>query len=188
LNVLINNAGISMRALFSELDLQVIEKVMQTNFWGTVYCTKHALPYLLETKGSVVGVLSTAAFRGLPGRTGYSAAKFAVNGFLECVRTENVYKGLHVLIAAPGFTTSNIRVTALMKDGSEQGKSPRQEGKMISAERVAKRIFRSVKKRKSHLVMSYYGKLIYVFNKFCPVWLDKAVYRHFAKEEGSPFK
>ncbi|MBL6963961.1 MAG: SDR family oxidoreductase [Bacteroidetes bacterium] len=188
LDILINNAGISMRASFIDVDLEVIKRVMQTNFWGTVNCTKYALPHLLKTKGSIVGVLSTAAFRGLPGRSGYSASKYAVHGFLEVIRTENIYHGLHVLIAAPGFTTSNIRVTALTADGSEQGASPRQEEKMISAERVARRIARYVKRRKSFLVMSFYGKLLYLFNKFCPVWLDKAVYRHFAKEPDSPFK
>jgi dehydrogenase/reductase SDR family protein 7B len=188
IDVLINNAGISMRALFEEVEIQVLERVMQTNFWGTVYCTKYALPYLLETKGSVVGVLSTAGFRGLPGRTAYSASKFAINGFLECLRTENVYNGLHVLVAAPGFTSSNIRVTALTKDGSEQGSSPRQESKMVSAERVAKRIVKSVRKRRSLLLMTFYGKLIHQFNKFCPVWLDKAIYKHFSREDDSPFK
>ena len=69
-DVLINNAGISMRALLVDLDLEVIRKVMDTNFWGTVYCTKFALPYLLKSKGSVVGISSIAGKKGLPGRTG----------------------------------------------------------------------------------------------------------------------
>ncbi|MGC9355181.1 MAG: SDR family NAD(P)-dependent oxidoreductase, partial [Mariniphaga sp.] len=83
IDVLINNAGISMRALFNQTDLDVIHKVMDVNFWGTVYCTKFALPYLLKTKGSLVGVISVGGYIGLPGRTGYSASKFAVRGFLE---------------------------------------------------------------------------------------------------------
>jgi len=75
IDVLINNAGISMRALFEDSSLDVIRQLMDTNFWGTVYCTKYALPYLLTSKGSVVGVSSVAGFKGLPGRTGYSASK-----------------------------------------------------------------------------------------------------------------
>ena len=74
IDILINNAGISMRAMFKDLDLSVIHRLMDVNFWGTVYCTKYALPYLLETKGSIVGVISTAGYKGLPGRTGYSAS------------------------------------------------------------------------------------------------------------------
>ena len=83
IDILINNAGISMRAMFLDLDLDVIKRLMDTNFWGTIYCTKFALPYLLESKGSVVGVISTAGYLGLPGRTGYSASKFAIRGFLS---------------------------------------------------------------------------------------------------------
>src|SRR6185295_4919452 len=117
-DVLINNAGISMRALFEDVDLKVLKQVMDTNFWGTVYCTKYALPHLLKNKGRVVGISSIAGKKGLPGRTGYSASKFAMEGFLETIRTENLNKGLHVLVACPGFTSSNIRNNALSKDGS----------------------------------------------------------------------
>ena len=109
IDALINNAGISMRALLEDLEPAVLRKVMDVNFWGTVYCSKYALPYLLESKGSLVGVISIAGFIGLPGRTGYAASKFAVRGFLNTVRIENMKKGLHVMVAAPGFTASNIR-------------------------------------------------------------------------------
>ena len=124
IDVLINNAGISMRALFEEVDLKVIHQVMDTNFWGTVYCSKYALPYLLKAKGSLVGMSSVAGYKGLPGRTGYSASKFAINGFMDVVRMENMKKGLHVLIACPGFTASNIRNLSLTKDGTSQGETP----------------------------------------------------------------
>src|SRR6056297_1307985 len=86
IDILINNAGISMRARFSDMDLDVIRRVMDVNFWGAVYCTRYALKYIVERKGSIVGVSSVAGFHGLPGRTGYSASKFAMHGFLETVR------------------------------------------------------------------------------------------------------
>ena len=88
LDILINNAGISMRALFQDVDLAVIRQVMDINFYGTVYATKYALPHILQTKGSVLGISSIAGYRGLPGRTGYSASKYAMHGFLETLRTE----------------------------------------------------------------------------------------------------
>ena len=115
IDILINNAGISMRTTLEEMDLSVIKKVMDVNFYGTVFCTKYALPYLLKSKGSVVGVSSIAGYKGLPARTAYSASKFAIHGLLESLRLENLKKGLHVLIACPGFTASNIRNTALSK-------------------------------------------------------------------------
>lgn len=188
IDVLINNAGISMRALFDELDTEVIRKLMDVNFWGTVYCSKYALPHLLQSKGSLVGVSSIAGYKGLPGRTGYSASKFAMQGLLEVIRIENLKKDLHVLIACPGFTASNIRKTALAADGSQQGESPRNEEKMMSAEEVARRIADAIGARKRSLILTSQGKITVLLNKFFPAMLDKMVYNHMAKEINSPFK
>jgi short-subunit dehydrogenase len=187
IDILINNAGISMRALFNDCDLSVIENVMNINFWGTVYCTKYALPHLLKQNGSVVGVSSIAGYKGLPGRTGYSASKFAMQGFLEALRIENLQKGLHVLIACPGFTASNIRKTALAADGSPQGESPRIEKEMMSAEEVAFHIMNAVEKRKRTLILTTQGKLTIWLNKFIPGIMDKLTFNHLRKEPGSPF-
>ena len=189
IHVLVNNAGISMRALFEDLELDVIRRLMDVNFWGTVYCTKFALPYILKTKGSLVGIISVAGFLGLPGRTGYSASKFAVRGFLNTLRVENLKKGLHVLVAAPGFTASNIRKTALVADGHQQGDSPRAENKMMSAERCAQIIVNGVVKRKREIVMTLVeGKISVFLSKWFPSLLDKLAYSHMAKEPDSPFK
>lgn len=183
LDVLINNAGISMRALFNHVDLNVLRNLMDVNFWGAVYCTKYALPELLKNKGSVVGVSSIAGYRGLPGRTGYSASKFALNGFLEALRVENLKTGLHVMIASPGFTASNIRYSALVKDGSVQGNTSMEEGKMMTSETVAVIIADGVEKRKRSLIMTGQGKLTVFLNKFLPAFLDGLIYNHFTKEK-----
>jgi NAD(P)-dependent dehydrogenase (short-subunit alcohol dehydrogenase family) len=134
INILVNNAGVSMRAAFIDVDLKVLHRLMDINFWGTVYCTKYAMPYLLESQGSLIGVSSVAGFHGLPGRTGYSASKFAMHGFLETIRIENLRKGLHVMIIAPGFTATDIRIHALTANGTEQGESPRNEKRLMSPE------------------------------------------------------
>ena len=187
IDVLVNNAGISMRASFSNLDISVLKKVMDVNFWGTVYCTRYAISSILENKGSIVGVSSIAGYKGLPGRTGYSSSKFAMHGFLEALRIENMKYGLHVLIACPGFTASNIRNTALAADGSSQGETPRDEQKMMQPEEVAMRIFSAVKGRKDRLTLTFNGKLTVLLNKFFPKWVDKLVYTHMSKEPDSPF-
>lgn len=186
IDVLINNAGISMRALFAEVDLNVLKQVMNTNFWGTVYCTKYALPHLLKTKGTVVGISSIAGKKGLPTRSGYSASKFAMEGFLQSLRTEHLKDGLHVLVACPGFTTSNIRNTALVKDGSAEGESPRDEMKMMSAEEVALRIFNAIQEQKRDLTLTTQGKLLVFLNKWLPSLTDRLTYNHFVKEKGNP--
>jgi len=188
IDVLINNAGISMRGLFADTNLEVIRKLMDTNFWGTVYCTKLALPYLLQSEGSVVGVSSIAGKKGLPGRTGYSASKFAIEGFLETLRIENFKNNLHVLVACPGFTASAIRQSSLGADGKPQQESPRDENSMMSADEVAEKIFVAVKYRKRDLVLTFNGKLTLWLNKFFPSMMDKIVYNHMSKEPGSPFK
>ena len=188
IDVLINNAGISMRALFEEVDLEVLRKLMNTNFWGTVYCSKFALPYLLKSKGSLVGISSIAGYKGLPGRTGYSSSKFAMQGLLEVIRIENRKKGLHVLIAAPGFTASNIRNVALSKDGRQQGETPLDESKLMPAETVANKIADAIERRKRTLILTTQGKMTVLLNKFLPSFVDKMVYNHIAKEPDSPFK
>lgn len=188
IDVLINNAGISMRAMFKDLDLSVIKNLMDVNFWGTVFCTKYALPYLLEAKGSVVGVISIAGFKGLPARTGYSSSKFAVYGFLDTLRVEHLHDGLHVMIFAPGFTASNIRFTALTADGSAQGETPRDEGKMMSAEAVANRLVKGVYKRKRQIVLTPIGKLTVWLNKFFPRLVDRLEYMYMKREPDSPLK
>jgi dehydrogenase/reductase SDR family protein 7B len=188
IDILVNNAGISMRALFDEVSLDVIRQLMDTNFWGTVYCSKYALPHLLESKGSLVGVSSIAGYKGLPGRTGYSASKFAMQGFLEVIRIENMKKGLHVLIACPGFTASNIRNVALSKDGTSQGETPLDEGKLMPAGEVARRIVLAIENKKDRIILTSQGKMTVLLNKFFPKFMDKMVYNHMAKEPNSPFK
>lgn len=187
-DVLVNNAGITMRATLNDAQLDVIKKVMDINFWGTVCCTKYALPHLLKTKGSVVGVSSIAGYKGLPGRTGYSASKFAMHGFLESLRIENYKTGLHVLIACPGYTSSNIRNVAIGKDGRPQGESPLDEKKLMSAEEVARHIVSATVRRKKYLILTGLGKLTVWLNRFFPSMIDGMVYKSIAKEADSPFK
>lgn len=188
IDILINNAGISMRALFRDLDLSVIRRLMEVNFWGTVYCTKYALPYLLKNKGSVVGVSSIAGFKGLPARTGYSASKFAMYGFLDTLRVEHLHDGLHVMVIAPGFTTSNIRMTALTADGAAQGETPRNEEKMMTAEKVAQHILRGIKRRKNNIVLTFQGKMVIFMKNLFPRLLNRIEYNVMAKEPDSPLK
>ena len=187
IDVLINNAGISMRALFVDADPGVLQRLMEVNFWGAVYCTKFAIPHLLKQKGSVVGISSIAGIKGLPARTGYSASKFAMLGFMESLRIENLKTGLHVLMAFPGFTASNIRNTALAADGSQQGESPRDESKMMTAEEVAIKVLDAVERRKRTLILTSQGKLTVLLNRFFPALVDRLVFNHMAKEPDAPF-
>lgn len=188
IDVLINNAGISMRALFRDADLDVLRTLIDINFWGTVYCTKYAMPSILANKGTIVGISSIAGYRGLPARTGYSASKFAMQGFLEALRTENLRTGVNVMWVCPGFTASNIRNTALDKTGHSQQETPLSEDKLMSAETVAYLTMHAIAKRKRTLVLTAQGKLTVFLSKIAPAFLDKMVFNHFRKEPGSPLQ
>jgi len=182
IDILINNAGISMRALVSEVSVETLQNVMDINFWGTVYCTKAALPSIQQNKGVIVGVSSIAGYRGLPGRSGYSASKFALNGWLEALKTELYASGTHVMWVCPGFTTSNIRNAALDKNAKAQGESPMDEGSMMSSEECATHIIHAIEKRKRSLVLTFTGKRTVFMNKYFPAWADKLVHQFFFKD------
>lgn len=188
IDILINNAGISMRALFSQVEMSVLHRLMNVNFWGTVYCTKYALPYLVANRGSLVGVSSIAGFHGLPGRTGYSASKFAIHGFLETIRIENLKTGLHVMIISPGFTATDIRFHALKADGTEQKESPRDENHMDRPEYVARWIVKGIIKKKRNKHLTWEGRLTAMFQRILPDLVDRVYYNEMAKEPDSPLK
>ncbi len=186
IDLLINNAGISMRSMFETVDLTVLKQVMDINFWGTVYATHAALPHIKAVKGGIIGISSIAGYRGLPVRTGYSASKFAMNGFLEALRTELLETGVHVLIACPGFTASNIRAASLNSEGKITGETMRDEGKMMSAEEVASRIAAAYEAKKKTLVLTLQGKLTVFLNKWLNGFTDRLVYNTLKKEKDSP--
>jgi short-subunit dehydrogenase len=181
IDILINNAGISMRALLKDVELDVIRKVMDINFYGTVYCTKLALESITKNKGTIVGVSSIAGFRGLPGRSAYSASKFAVNGWLESIRTELLDSGVNVMWVCPGFTASNIRNVALNKDGNAHNESLMNENTMMSSDECAYHILKAIEQRKRTIILTFTGKRTVWLNKLFPSWADKMVQKYFFK-------
>jgi len=187
IDILINNAGISMRALLKDTTVDVIRKVMDINFFGAVYCTKYALDSIIARKGTIVGVSSIAGYRGLPGRSGYSASKFALQGWLESIRTELMGDDVHVMWVCPGFVTSNIRHAALNPEGKKGGDSTMEEGKLMSAEECAAHIMHAIEEKKRTLVLSFTGKRTVFLQKFFPGWADKLV-RNFYFKEGKLVK
>lgn len=188
IDVLVCNAGISMRALFEDVELEVFEKLMDINFYGAIYATKFALSHLLESKGTIIAISSINGWRSTPARSAYSSSKFAMQGFFESLRTEVMTRGVHVLVVCPGFTSSNIRNAALDADGKAQGESPRNEKKMMTSEEVAERTYRAAQKRKRDLILTFQGKMAVMLNKFIPSRLDKMVYNMMKKEPDNPLK
>lgn len=181
IDILINNAGIAMKSLFKDAELDVFRKVMEINYFGTVYCTKLALNSIKERKGTIVGLSSIAGYRGLPGRSGYSASKFAIIGLLEALRIELEDDGVNVMWVSPGFTRSNTRISALNERGQMQGQSPVIENDLMSPEACARYIIRSIVKRKRTLVLTFLGKQTVFLAKFFPSLADKLTKRFYFK-------
>jgi short-subunit dehydrogenase len=181
IDVLINNAGISMRALFRDTDLTTLKKVMDINFWGTVFCTKFALESIIENKGTIVGIASIAGYRGLPGRSGYSASKAAVIRWMETLRTELLDTGVNVMWVSPGFTASNTRYAALGENAKPVMDSKIDEGKIMTAQECAGHIIKAIEKRKRTLVLTAQGKEALFMNKFFPSLADKIIRKMYFK-------
>lgn len=181
IDVLINNAGVSMRALFNDTLLDTLRHLMNVNFWGAVYCTKYALPSIIKRKGTVVGISSIAGYRGLPGRSGYSASKHALQGWLEALRTELITAEVNVMWVCPGFTASNIRNAALNQHAQPQGESPLDEGSLMQADECSQHILAAIAKRKRTLVLTAQGHQTVWLNRLLPRLADKMVHNFFFK-------
>jgi short-subunit dehydrogenase len=111
-----------------------------------------------------------------------------MNGFLEALRTELLHSGVHVLIACPGFTASNIRNSSLNSEGNITGETMREEDKMMSADEVALKIIHAYQQKKKTLIMTFQGKLTVFLNKWMNVLMDTLVYNALKKERNSPLK
>lgn len=179
IDILINNAGISMRALFKDARVEVIRTVMEVNFFGSVYCTKLALDSIISRKGIIAGISSIAGYRGLPGRSGYSASKFAMNGWLEALRTELRDSGVNVIWIAPGFTASNIRQAALDPSGRSTGESRMEEETLMQAEVCALHILNALEKGKRTTLLTFNGIRTVWLNKLFPALTDKLIHRFY---------
>jgi short-subunit dehydrogenase len=171
IDTLINNAGVSAQALFADVqarDLHWYEDLMRVNLWGSVWCTHAALPHLRVSQGRLVAVSSLAGLVGVPGRTAYSATKFAIVGFFEALRTEERGQGMSVTIAYPGVVATQIRYHGLNAQGVAAGASGLKEDKAMSVETCARLIVQGLQARKREVVMTAAGKIGRFLKLFAP--------------------
>lgn len=184
IDVLVNNAGMSAHALLSEVsDLRWYEELMRINHWGAVWCTHAALPHLTKTKGRIVAVSSLAGLFGVPGRTAYSASKFAMNGFFEALRIEIAAQGVSVTIAYPGVVATQIRYRGFNAQGRSAGKSGMDERGAMSVDTCARLILEATLARKREIVMSAKGKLGRWIKLLAPNLVDALALKAVKREE-----
>lgn len=178
IDTLINNAGISMWARFEDMhDLTPLETVMQTNYFGSVYCTSAALPYLKRSRGRIVAVSSLAGKSGIPTRSGYAASKHAMQGFFDTLRIELAGEGVSVTVACPDFVASEVRSRAFGPDGKPLGESPVQESKVMTAETCARLILKAAARRQREEIMGLRGKAGLWLKMVAPGLVDRIARR-----------
>jgi short-subunit dehydrogenase len=178
IDVLVNNAGISMWARFDEIrDLAVLERIMRVNYMGAVFCTAHALPHLRETRGRIVGVASLAGMVGVPTRTGYSASKHAMRGFFDSLRIELADSGVSVTMIYPGFVSTGIRENATGPDGKPILVDPVKESQAMTVEDCTRRIVTAIEGREREVVMTARGKMGLWLKLIAPGLVDRIARR-----------
>jgi short-subunit dehydrogenase len=183
LDTLVNNAGASMWARFEDIeDMSILEQIMRVNYMGAVYCTHHALPFLKQSRGRIVGISSLAGKTGVPTRTGYSAAKHAMTGFFDSLRIELDGSGVTVTMIYPGFVATGIRENAAGPDGKPIQVSPVKEGEVMRVEDCARRIVEATERREREVVMTARGKIGLWLKLLAPSLIDRIAKR--AIEQG----
>lgn len=159
-DILINNGGISQRALVKDTFLTVDRKLMEINYLGTVGLTKSVLPGMIERQGGQIVVITSLVGKfGTPMRSGYAASKHALHGFFDSLRAEVYSDGITVTIVCPGFVKTNISINALTAEGTPQKKMDNAQANGISPEKCAREIIRAIKKRKREVYIG--GKETY---------------------------
>ena len=183
IDTLVNNAGVSMWARFDEVtDLAPFERMMQVNYFGSLYCTHAALPHLKATRGRIVGVSSLTGRAGVPTRSGYAATKHAMAGFFDSLRIELADEGVTVTMVYPGFVSTGIRTHAFGPDGRMLASSPVRESEVMTPEECARQIIGAMAARRRELLMTVRGKVGAWIKLIAPGVVDRIARR--AIEQG----
>lgn len=173
IDMLVNNAGVSMRGNFSQLNPNVFQTVFNTNVFGITNLTIPALPYIKENKGSIVIISSIAGIHGLPGFSAYCSSKMALRAIAESIRIEESKSGIHVGLIQVGFTENDAGKQTIGPDGNLITINDRSSFKTQRKEQVAEAILRNIKKRKFVTTLSNIGKLNAFLTSIVPFAVEK---------------
>lgn len=177
IDVLINNAGLSHRSLFAETETIVFRRIMEVNFFGSLYATQAALPNLQESRGLIIVISTVAGFAPLIGRTGYAASKHALHGLFETLRLELEGTGVEVLIACPGFTATRMEAMAMGGDGHPVTQNKVTVGRVATPESVAAEVLQAAHDSRRMIVLTGTGKLSRIISRIFPRVYEKMMAR-----------
>jgi len=178
IDVLINNAGIGASGHFAEADEQRLRSIFEVNFFGLTELTRLAIPVLKSGRTpAIVNISSVVGKRGIPGRSEYSASKFAVQGFSEALRPELALDGIDVLVVNPGLTATNF--SSNMLERKSKLKIDHMRG--MTSEQVAAATLRALARGKNEITLTFYGKLLVGLNRLAPQLVDWVAARRVRK-------
>ena len=173
IDVLINNAGITYINDYVNSTPDMVRKVMEVNFFGSVNCTHYALPSIIGRKGLIVTISSVSGFAPLVGRTGYAASKHALHGFFETLRVELKSQGVDVLMVCPAYINTNIRQNAPQANTQTGYRTDFNADKSASPRAIAEQILYAAQKRKRSLITHRTGKVAYWLYHLFPSLYDR---------------
>ncbi len=182
IDILVNNAGITLRDAFINTHASAYKKVMEVNFFGSLYCTRAAIGYLIKRKGMIIITSSIAGFAPVPGRTGYCASKYALHGLFETLRLELLKDGVHVMMVCPTFVKTDLQTRALGGDGRITAHPQSKMGREHSPDELAHRILKAAAKRKNLVIPSLQGKIAWWVNRIAPGLYGRIVIKQFQSE------
>ena len=154
-DILVNNGGISQRALTKDTSIAVDKRIMDINYLGTVALSKAILPHFIQhKKGRFVVTTSITGKIGTPLRSSYAASKHALHGFFDSLRAEHYQDNINVTLVCPGFVNTNVSKNALTGDGTPQGTMDEATQNGISPERLALLIVKAIKTNKQEVYLA----------------------------------
>lgn len=182
IDILLCCAGVSMRSRFEQTDLSAIERLMQVNFFGTLYPTSFALPHVKATRGSLVAVSSLVGKRGTPTYAIYGASKFAVQGLYESLRLELHDAGVHVGVFSPGHVGTPLRDRVLGPDGKVWATPPPAPFRVWPVQMCAEKIAEQIIRRRPEVLLPGFVRWLLALDQILGPWLgDRFIRRQFRK-------
>jgi len=178
IDVLINNAGISQRALANETDLEVDRRIMEVNYFGTIALSKAVLPAMIERgSGQIVAVSSLAGIFGTPLRSAYAASKHALHGFFDSLRTEVHGDNILITLICPGFVRTNVSLNALTGTGAPQGTMDNAQEAGMAADVFAQKMLRAIENQQEEAVIAGREKMAVMLKRLAPRLLSYVMRR-----------
>jgi len=160
IDLLVNNAGYSMWAKFEDItQIEIGEQLFKVKFFGSIYCTYAALPFLKASNGQILTISSLTGKIGVPTRTYYSAANHALAGFFDALRGEVYNDGVHITLVYPGYIATPIREKAINSDGKPHGKTHIEESKAMPVNICVRQILEATAAKKRDVYLTFKDKV-----------------------------